>query len=102
MSMCPAYIITLAIIVLMYVKWPDYGRMLWHCLARYTTLRPCDITFHDKARATFTSILMRVHSRLGRAAYQRFDVVSVVMVILLLIFIWNWTTGFILSCILGI
>jgi hypothetical protein len=73
--------------VLMYLKWPEYGKGIWYCLTRYSTLQPCDIEFHEKARATFTSILMRVHIRLGRAAYRYFEVISIGSVILFVYFL---------------
>ncbi|MHA2380089.1 MAG: hypothetical protein ACXADS_12515 [Candidatus Thorarchaeota archaeon] len=88
MSGCPLGIVAVAIILLLYVKWPEYGKGIWHCLTRYSTLQPCDIEFHDKARATFASILMRVNIRIGRAAYRYFEVISVGSVILFLYFLW--------------
>jgi hypothetical protein len=80
--------VAVAIMVSMLLKWPEYGRGIWYCLTRYSTLQPCDIEFHEKARATFTSILMRVHIRLGRAAYRYFEVISIGSVILFVYFLF--------------
>jgi hypothetical protein len=73
----------------MYVKWPHYGQEIWQCLKRYSSLRACDIDFHDKARATLTSIAMRRHIRIGRAVYRYFEVISVFSVLLFVYFIMS-------------
>ncbi|MHA2303060.1 MAG: hypothetical protein ACXACD_19110, partial [Candidatus Thorarchaeota archaeon] len=59
------------------------------------TIRPCDIDFHDKARATLTSIVMRIHIRLGRAVYKSFEFISVISVILFVIFLLSMSVGLI-------
>ncbi|MHA2374248.1 MAG: hypothetical protein ACXAEB_14660, partial [Candidatus Thorarchaeota archaeon] len=59
------------------------------------TIRPCDIDFHDKARATLTSIVMRIHIRLGRAVYKSFEFISVISVILFVIFLLSMSAGLI-------
>ncbi|MHA2229794.1 MAG: hypothetical protein ACXABL_11350 [Candidatus Thorarchaeota archaeon] len=87
MSTCLLPVAELTIMILLFLKYPDYGRDIFHCLKRYSTVRPCDIDFHDKARATLTSIVMRIHIRLGRAIYKSFEFISVVSVILFLIFL---------------
>jgi hypothetical protein len=86
---CIIPIVELAIIILLYAKWPRYGQAVWHCLRRYSTLRACDLDFHDKARATLTSIVMRSSVRFGKAIYQNFEVISVFSVLLFLLFIVN-------------
>ncbi|MHA2084641.1 MAG: hypothetical protein ACXABD_12870 [Candidatus Thorarchaeota archaeon] len=93
MSVCLLPVAELAIMILLFLKYPDYGRDIFHCLKRYSTIRPCDIDFHDKARATLTSIVMRIHIRMGRAVYKSFEFISVISVILFVIFLLNLALG---------
>lgn len=88
-----AHACAVVVIVSLYARYPDYGRALWHCLRRYSTLRPCDIDFHDKARATLTSMCMRVNIRVARIVHRNFEVVSVFSVILFAVFLWNLLWG---------
>ncbi|MHA2263471.1 MAG: hypothetical protein ACXAEN_13840 [Candidatus Thorarchaeota archaeon] len=81
------------LLVFLHARYPDYGRSMWHCLTRVATLRPCDIGFHDKARATLTSMAMRVHIRLARFVYKHFEAVSIVSVIMFIVFLWNLSWG---------
>ncbi len=97
MDGCIIAIIELVIIILMYMRWPRYGQAVWHCLTRYSTLRACDIDFHDKARATLTSIVMRRSIRFGRAIYRNFEVISVFSVLLFIAFLVNLILG-LLNC----
>ncbi|MFX1606704.1 MAG: hypothetical protein ACFFDD_12490 [Promethearchaeota archaeon] len=87
MNTCIPPIVYLTVIILMYLKWPQYGREIWQCLKRYTSLRSCDVDFHDKARATLTSIVMTRSIRVGRAVYKNFEVISVLSVLLFVYFI---------------
>ncbi|NHI88247.1 MAG: hypothetical protein EAX87_01920 [Candidatus Thorarchaeota archaeon] len=81
MDTCFLPLVYLLIISLMYLKWPQYGKEIWNCLKRYSSLRACDVDFHDKARATLTSIVMRRSIRLGRSVYRNFEVISVFSVL---------------------
>ena len=98
MSACLLPVAELIIMILLFLKYPDYGRDIFHCLKQYSTVSPCDIDFHDKARATLTSIMMRVNIRLGRAIYKYFEVISVLSVILFLIFLLSLGLG-IMECV---
>ncbi|MHA2178907.1 MAG: hypothetical protein ACXAAK_11215, partial [Candidatus Thorarchaeota archaeon] len=93
MDVCIIPIVELAIIILLYIRWPRYGQAVWHCLKRYSTLRACDIDFHSKTRATLTSIVMRTSSRFGRMVYRYFEVISVFSVLLFVAFIVNLFLG---------
>jgi hypothetical protein len=95
MSACLLPVAELAILIILFLKYPNYGREIFHCLKRYSTIRPCDIDFHDKARATLTSIVMRIHIRLGRAVYKSFEFISVISVILFVIFLLSMSVGLI-------
>ncbi|MHA2189765.1 MAG: hypothetical protein ACXAAP_06000 [Candidatus Thorarchaeota archaeon] len=95
MSACLLPVAELAILIILFLKYPNYGREIFHCLKRYSTIRPCDIDFHDKARATLTSIVMRIHIRLGRAVYKSFEFISVISVILFVIFLLSMSAGLI-------
>ncbi|MFW9926717.1 MAG: hypothetical protein ACFFDM_08130 [Candidatus Thorarchaeota archaeon] len=83
----------------MYIRWPRYGQAVWHCLSRYSTLRACDIDFHDKARSTLTSMVMRYSIRGGRVIYKNFEAISVMSVLLFIAFIVNLFIGLV-TCII--
>lgn len=96
MSACALSLVAVVVISALFVLFPGILRSVFYCIARRSTLQPCDTPFHVRLKGKIVGRLLG-HKRVARFVYRHFDTISFVMILLFFIYMANLAYG-LLQC----